>query len=111
MVRHDRRGPNLTRDKEAGLGDWTDAQVATALTAGKRPEGRELAPVMPWHAIANLTKEDVAAIVAFLRTVPAVKNKVPGPFGPKEEATSFVMNVVPGGAMKKQQVPLRPRML
>jgi mono/diheme cytochrome c family protein len=94
-------GPNLTPDKETGLGGWTDAQVAAAITAGKRPDGRELAPIMPWHAFASLTKEDTAAIVAFLRTVPAVKNKVPGPFGPKEEATMFVMKVVPGGAMKK----------
>src|SRR3974377_707618 len=45
-------GPNLTPDKETGLGGWTDAQVATALTTGKRPDGRELAPIMPWRAFA-----------------------------------------------------------
>ena len=94
-------GPNVTPDKDTGLGGWTDAQVATALTTGKRPDGRELAPIMPWHAFANLTPEDVSAIVAFLRSIPAVSNKVPGPFGPKDESTSFVMKIVPGGAMKK----------
>jgi mono/diheme cytochrome c family protein len=88
-------GPNLTPDKETGLGGWTDAQIAAALTAGKRPDGRELAPIMPWRAFASLTQPDVAAIVAFLRSLPAVKNKVAGPFGPTEKPTSFVMKVVP----------------
>jgi mono/diheme cytochrome c family protein len=86
--------PNLTPDKETGLGGWTDAQVATAITTGARPDGRVLAPIMPWRAFADLTKDDVAAIVAYLRTIPPVKNTVPGPFGPKDKPTSFVMKVV-----------------
>jgi mono/diheme cytochrome c family protein len=90
-------GPNLTPDKATGLGNWTDAQIATALTTGVRPDGRVLAPIMPWHAFANLTKGDVAAIIAFLRTVPSVSNKVLGPFGPTEKPTGFVMKVVPPG--------------
>jgi mono/diheme cytochrome c family protein len=88
-------GPNLTPDKETGLGAWTDAQIVAALQTGKRPDGRELAPIMPWHAFAKLTRQDVDAIVAFLRSVPTVKNKVPGPFGPNETPTGFVMKVVP----------------
>jgi len=86
--------PNLTPDKETGLGSWTDAQIATALTTGVRPDGRILAPIMPWRAFAGLTKEDVGAMIAFLRTLPPVQNKVPGPFGPKDKPTSFVMKVV-----------------
>ena len=93
-------GPNLTPDKEAGLGGWTDAQIATALTTGKRPDGRELAPVMPWRAFANFTKEDVRAIIAFLRTLPPVKAKAPGPYNSAEQSSALVMKVVPGG--KKQ---------
>ena len=49
---------------KARLG-WTDAQIVTALTAGKRRDGRELAPIMPWRAYTNFTKEDVNSIVAF----------------------------------------------
>jgi len=45
-------GPNLTPDKETGLGNWTDAQVLTALQTGVRPDGRVLAPIMPWRAFA-----------------------------------------------------------
>ncbi len=88
-------GPNLTSDKETGLGAWTDAQIVAALQKGVRPDGRMLAPIMPWRAFANMTPADVRAIVAYLRTLPPVKNKVPGPFGPSEKPTTFVMKVVP----------------
>ena len=88
-------GPNLTPDKATGLGGWTDAQVVSALQKGERPDGRTLAPIMPWHAFASLTKQDVDAIVAFLRSLPPVDHKVPGPFGPNEAPTTFVMKIVP----------------
>jgi mono/diheme cytochrome c family protein len=91
-------GANLTPDKATGLGNWTDAQVVAAIQTGTRPDGRMLAPIMPYHAFAALTKQDVESIVAFLRSVPAVEHKVPGPFGPSETATTFVMKVVPPGA-------------
>jgi hypothetical protein len=65
------------------------------MTEGKRPDGRVLAPIMPWHAFATLTREDANAIVAYLQSLPPVRNKVPGPFGPGEPPTSFVMKVVP----------------
>jgi mono/diheme cytochrome c family protein len=93
-------GPNLTADKDTGLGGWTDAQIAIAMTTGKRPDGRELAPIMPFRAFANLTKDDVASIVAFLRALPPVKNKVGGPYGSAEQSAGFVMKVVPGGQKK-----------
>jgi mono/diheme cytochrome c family protein len=88
-------GPNLTPDKETGLGSWTNVQIVAALQTGVRPDGRMLAPIMPWHAFAQLTKEDVNAIVAFLRTIPTVKNRVLGPYGPDELAMGFVMKIVP----------------
>ncbi|ODT21833.1 MAG: cytochrome C [Hyphomicrobium sp. SCN 65-11] len=91
-------GPNLTPDKETGLGKWSAEQIRVALTEGKRPDGRVLAPIMPWHAFASLTREDADAIVAYLRSLPAIQNKVPGPFGPSEAPTSFVMKVVPPAA-------------
>jgi cytochrome c553 len=50
---------------------------------------------MPWQAFANLTDADARAIAAFLKSLPPVKNKVPGPFGPNEKPTSFVMKIVP----------------
>ncbi|HTN95380.1 MAG TPA: c-type cytochrome [Nordella sp.] len=88
-------GPNLTSDPETGLGAWSQEDVVKAITTGQRPDGRILAPVMPWHAFASLKPEDAQAIAAFVKSLPPVKNKVPGPFGPNEKPTSFVMKVVP----------------
>jgi len=88
-------GPNLTPDKETGLGHWSKAQIVTALQKGQRPDGRMLAPIMPWKAFANLTRRDAEAIAAYLKSLKPVSNKVPGPFGPNEKPTSFVMKVVP----------------
>jgi mono/diheme cytochrome c family protein len=88
-------GPNLTSDKETGLGDWTEEEIIAALQTGIRPDGRILAPIMPWRAFAKLTNADVRAIALYLKSLPPVKNKVPGPFGPSEKPTSFVMKIVP----------------
>ncbi|SDR53865.1 Cytochrome c [Rhizobiales bacterium GAS113] len=88
-------GPNLTPDAETGLGNWTPAQIVTALQTGRRPDGRELAPIMPWRAFANLTPSDATAIAAYVKSLPPVKNKVPGPFGPSQTPTSFVMKLIP----------------
>lgn len=96
-------GPNLTSDKETGLGGWTDAQIATALTTGVRPDGRILAPIMPWRSFAKMTRSDIAALVAYLRGLPPVSRKTPGPFGPNEKPPIFVMTLVPpDGAIAKQ---------
>ena len=99
-------GPNLTPDDDTGLGKWSTDEIVKAITTGHRPDGRVLAPIMPWHALAKLTPEDSRAIVAFLKSLPAVKNKVPGPFGPNEKPTSFVMKIVaPEGGTTAGSVP------
>jgi mono/diheme cytochrome c family protein len=90
-------GPNLTPDKETGLGNWNTEQIVTALQSGIRPDGRVLAPIMPWHAFAHLTKEDAMAVATFLQTREPVKNKVPGPFKPGEKVSSFMMRIMPPG--------------
>jgi mono/diheme cytochrome c family protein len=88
-------GPNLTPDKATGLGKWTAQQIATAITTGKTPEGRELAPIMPWHAYSSLAAADVQSIVAYLQSLPAVSHQVGGPYGPNEKPKEFVMIVIP----------------
>lgn len=82
-------GSNLTPDRETGLGKWSTQEIVTAITTGKRPDGRVLAPIMPSHAFANLTPEDSIAIADYLKSLPPVNNKVPGPFGPKRETYIF----------------------
>ena len=88
-------GPNLTPDRETGLGSWTTDQIVAALQTGVRPDGRHLASIMPWVAFANLTKSDALAIAAFLKSLPPIEHKVGGPFGPTEDPTVFIMKVVP----------------
>ena len=101
-------GPNLTPDKATGLGDWTTAQIVDAITKGQTPQGRTLAPVMPWHAYASLTKADALAIAAYLKSLPAVSHQVAGPFGPNETPTSFVMAVIPGAVYAGMANPPPP---
>ena len=88
-------GPNLTPDKATGLGRWSNQEIVTAIRTGKRPDGRTLAPIMPWAGLAALTDADANAIAAYLKSLPPVSNKVAGPFGPGEAPTSFVMKVTP----------------
>ncbi len=88
-------GPNLTPDNETGLGNWSTEQIVTAFQTGVRPDSRILAPIMPWKAFGTLTKDDAMAIAAYLKSMPPVNNKVPGPFGPTQTPTSFVFKVMP----------------
>ena len=98
-------GRNLTPDKETGLGAWTDDQIISAFTAGVRPDGRRLAPIMPYAGLSHLTPEDAHAIVAYLRSLPPVKNAVPGPFGPKEIPSTPVFVIIPGETYAKMPAP------
>lgn len=98
-------GRNLTPDPETGLGKWTNQQIVAAITTGVRPDGRILAPIMPYEDFKNLTKSDALAIAAYLKSLPPVKHAVPGPFGPNETPTTFVMTVVPGEVYAKMPKP------
>jgi mono/diheme cytochrome c family protein len=71
--------PNITQDKETGIGDWTDAQIKTMLLTGKNPHGIQEAEVMPTAFYPILTPGDLDGIVAYLRTLAPVKNKVADP--------------------------------
>lgn len=86
-------GSNLTPDRETGLGGWTRDDIITAMQTGVRPDGRILAPIMPWRAFADLSKSDVGAIADYLISLPPVSQKVPGPFGPDEKVDLVVMKL------------------
>lgn len=74
---------NLTADRDTGLGAWSDAEIAAALTRGTRPDGSRLRPyAMPWPSYAQLTPEDLRAVVAYLRTLPPIVNAIPPPRRP-----------------------------
>ncbi len=74
---------NLTPDKETGLGSWTEKEFIDTLRNGRqRGIGRELLPPMPWPNYGKATDEDLAAIFAYLRSIPAVSNRVPDNVAP-----------------------------
>jgi mono/diheme cytochrome c family protein len=90
-------GRNITPDKETGIGSWTREQIVTSIQTGQRPDGRILAPIMPWHAFAQLTADDALAIAAFLQSLNPVSNQVPGPFKAGEKVSTFMFRIVPPG--------------
>ena len=64
-----------------GLGSWTDAEIKSAFLDGnaKGVDGgtRPLFPIMPYFVLHNMTAQDANAIVAYLRSIPAVANAIP----------------------------------
>ena len=100
--------PNLTPDPATGLGKWTEKEIATALTTGVRPDGRILAPIMPWRSFAHLTAADAMAIAVYLKSLPPVVHQVAGPFGPTESATVPVEAVIPGAVYATLPPPPPP---
>lgn len=74
---------NLTPDPETGLGRWTEQDFVATLRSGRHlGRGRQILPPMPVQAIAKLRDADLAAIFAYLRSVPAIVNRVPDPAPP-----------------------------
>jgi mono/diheme cytochrome c family protein len=62
---------NITSSKEKGIGAWTDDEIKRAITQGVRRDGSKLKPPMGYHYYATVASDDLDAIVAYLRTVPA----------------------------------------
>lgn len=67
--------PNITPDRETGIGAWSDEDFYRALHLGIDDEGKRLYPAFPYPFFTKLTREDVMAIRAYLNTIPAVKNE------------------------------------
>jgi len=68
------KGSNITPDREAGIGSWTDAQIKDALQNGKHRNGHPIAPIMPFAFYKVFTPGDLDAVVAYLKSVPAKSN-------------------------------------
>jgi mono/diheme cytochrome c family protein len=86
--------PNLTPDAEAGLGRWTNEQILRAVRHGQRPDGRQLIPIMPWPSYGVLTDADGAALVAYLKSLPAVRERAPANVAEGQTPTAPYLDVV-----------------
>lgn len=76
---------NLTPDTATGIGLWTEAEFISTLRNGKHQgNGRDLLPPMPWNYVGKMTDEDLKAVFAYLKSLPAVNNRVPAPIPPPE---------------------------
>lgn len=82
---------NLTPDKATGLGDWNEGMFIKAVRTGRHMggAGRPILPPMPWQNLAQQSDEDLRAIFAFLRSIPAVRNDVPAPRVPEQAMTAI----------------------
>lgn len=74
---------NLTPDENTGLGIWTEDMFVKALKLGKHMgASRQILPPMPWNYYGQLPEEDLEAMFVYLKSIPAIRNKVPVPLDP-----------------------------
>lgn len=86
---------NLTPDMDTGIGSYTDAEIERVLRSGVKKNGAPIAGPMPWPSYARLTPEDMAALIAYLRGIPAVSHKNLSPLPPGHPVTGSVI-AMPG---------------
>jgi cytochrome c553 len=80
-------GANLTPDPETGIGTrYTEASFIKTLRTGKKPEGEDLLPPMPWALYKAMSDDDIKALYAYLRTLPPIKNNVRSGAAPQPAA-------------------------
>jgi mono/diheme cytochrome c family protein len=81
--------PNITPDKETGIGNFTDAQLERAIRQGIGHDGKPLWELMPYAFFRSMTDEDVASVIVYLRSIPPVKNALPKSRLPFEPALNL----------------------
>jgi len=89
------RPSNITPDKDSGIGGWSAEQVKAATRDGKRPDGAQLSPQMPYGYYKIFTPADLDAVVAYVQSIPPVSRKVaPQVYKVKR----MVVDIPPGAA-------------
>jgi mono/diheme cytochrome c family protein len=86
--------PNLTPDRETGLGAWSAEDIVKAVRTGERPDGRILAPAMPYMHYGKLSDADAFALATYLKSIKPVRHQVPAITGPSEKPTAPYLTVV-----------------
>jgi mono/diheme cytochrome c family protein len=101
--------PNLTPDKDTGLGTWTEGMFIKTMRTGRHMGGektaRPILPPMPWDQLNALTDDDLKAVFAYLRSIPPIKNVVQDPKVPPQALQQI------GVALDKtlEQMKAKPR--
>ncbi len=93
--------PNITPDTRTGIGSWTDVEIIRAVREGVRRDGQVMGPPMAFPFYRDISDNDMRAIVAYLRSVPAIENEVP--------RSTYTMQLPPNWGPPVGVVPDVPR--
>lgn len=88
---------------QGALREWTDGELLRAVTAGVSKDGRALFPIMPYAAYGTLERDDLYSVIAYLRTIPTVKN-VP-PDNQLDFPVNLIVRTLPHDAQFVQRPP------
>jgi len=96
---------NLTPDAATGLGTWTDDEIIRALRSGVRKDGSPILPPMPWQNFARMSTEDMSALIAYMRSLPAVSHAAPERVAPGGKPKGPVLAFPPPPAWDAPKAP------
>lgn len=85
------------------LGNWTDGELFRVITTGVTKDGKALFPVMPYKYYGQLDEQDIYAVIAYLRSLPAIKSDVPP--SKADFPFNFIVNTIPQKADLQQRPP------
>jgi hypothetical protein len=74
--------PNITSDKETGIGEWKREDIADLLRSGTKPDLDNVQGLMyevvqgTSYGYKDMKKEDALAIADYLKSLPGIKNKI-----------------------------------
>jgi mono/diheme cytochrome c family protein len=85
--------PNLTPDRETGLGEWSVEEITTMIRTGRNRHGSQTMTIMPWTSYAQLSNADATAIATYLKSLPAVSHRVPARVMPGNPAKTPLVHV------------------
>ena len=98
---------NLTPDPETGLGNFSADDIVRAIRTGQRLDHSPMLPPMPWPIYSQMTDEDLAAVAAFIKSIPAVSHKVPDRLAPGTKGPAM-LSFPPPPAWDAQNIPPPP---
>ncbi len=86
----------------AGIGDWTDGELFRLITTGVKRDGNPIFPVMPYHKFGQMDREDIEAVIAYLRTLEPVETNH------QQSEPDFPVNLIMRTMPKKAEFTTKP---
>lgn len=80
----------------AGIGDWTDGELYRAITTGVSKDGTALFPIMPYKNYGRMAKDDIHAVIAYIRSLEPVEHSVEESYS--NFPVNFLINTMPSEA-------------